>query len=354
MSGDAPLTICVINYQGEDCISATLEALEAVRANVREVLVVDNGSTDAGPELIERDSPEVRLIRLPENMGPAGARNVGFREAGADLVLFVDNDVAVAPETPARLVSALLDDPHATLAMPRVLYASDPSTIQYDGAGSHFIGLMRLENANASVDSVAPRTRRIQSLVTACFLIDRSKWGREPPFDERFSYLLEDHDLGLRARIFGHEILAVPTPCLHGAGTEGFSLRRSGSYSDVRIRNVIRNRWLVLLKNYGLRTLVVLGPFFALFELFQLAGVIRKGWLGHWLGACGSVGRDWRAILEDRGRVQARRRTRDREILTGGPLPFSAHLLRGRLDRAAARFLNLVGRAYWGAARRLL
>ncbi len=100
---DAALTVCVINYQGADCIAGTLEALRGVTAPLREILIVDNGSKDGGPELVERDFPECRLVRLPENVGPAGARNVGFREARTELILFVDNDVALAPQTPARL-----------------------------------------------------------------------------------------------------------------------------------------------------------------------------------------------------------------------------------------------------------
>jgi GT2 family glycosyltransferase len=352
-SNDA-LTVCVINYQGADCISGTLEALRSVTASVREVMVVDNASTDGSLELIARDFPECRLIRLAENCGPAGARNIGFREAQADLILFVDNDVALAPETPARLARSLRDDPAVVLAMPRILYAHDPQTIQYDGAASHYVGLMSPENENRSVDSVAPHPRRIQSLVTACFLIDRGRWGDDSPFDERFGYLLEDHDLALRARIYGHEMLSVPSPCYHGEGTEGLSLRRGGRYADVRVRNLIRNRWLVLLKDYQARTLFVLAPFLALFEAFQFAGAVRKGWLRHWLSACGSVARNRRAIREDRRSVQARRRTRDREILTGGPLPFADLLLRGPLDRAAGGLMNFAGRAYWGVARHLL
>ena len=348
------LSVCVINYQGADCIPSTLEAIRNMTAPPREILVIDNASTDGGPELIARDFPECKLVRLAENVGPAGARNVGFRAAREDLILFVDNDVAVAPETPHELARALHDDLAAALAMPRVLYDHDPETIQYDGAGSHFIGLMRLENENRPAGSVAERCRRIQSLVTACFLIDRERWGREDPFDERFVYLLEDHDLGYRARMYGHAVLSVPATCLHGEGTEGLSLRRAGRYSDVRIRNVMRNRWIVLLKNYQARTLLVLGPFLLLFEIFLLAGAARKRWLGHWAAAWREILVSWRSILADRRKVQGRRRTPDREILTGGPLPFSTFLLEGPLDRAAGRLLNYVGRVYWAVASRLI
>lgn len=349
-----PLSICVINFNGEECLLPTLAPLSRLTVDVAEVIVIDSASTDRSVDIVRDRHPDFRLIRLPDNQGPGRARNVGLRASTSDLVLFIDYDVVVAPDTPEHLVRALRSDHEATFAMPRVLCADDPDTVQYDGAGSHFVGLMKLENANRPVDGCAQNIRSIQSLITACFLIDRARWGSETLFDERLFIYLEDHDLGLRARIMGCRILSVPAPCYHGRGTIGLSLRRVGDYADLRIDNLIRNRWVLLLKNYRARTLLVLAPFLFVFECFQLAGAIKKGWLSHWLSACASIIRDRNDIRRDRRAVQSSRETRDRDVLTGGAIPFSDELLRGPVEKLAGQLLDGGSQVYWLLARRLI
>src|SRR5262245_52914772 len=119
-------------------------------------------------------------------MGPGAARNVGFKAAASDRILFLDNDVSLAPYCPDRLTEALDENPRAAVAMARILYAHHQEIIQYDGADSHFLGLMMLQNANKPCASATTQTRRIDSVVTACFLIDRCRWGDGDPFDEAF------------------------------------------------------------------------------------------------------------------------------------------------------------------------
>lgn len=349
----AAISICVINFNGAACLPDTLAAIRRLRADIAEVMVIDNASTDGSERLVERDT-SLKLIRLADNRGPGRARNAGFLESKSDLILFVDNDVVVSPDMAQHLLMALADDPKAVFAMPRVLYAHRPDTIQYDGAGSHFLGLLTLENADCRADDLKATTRPIQSLITACFLADRARWGMHPPFDESLGIYLEDHDLGLRARIAGHRILSVPTQCYHGSGTPGLSLRSVGHHTDVRIENMFRNHWLILLKNYHSRTLLVLAPFLAVFECFELAGAIKKGWLRHWLAGCRSIVKSPVAILRERRAVQRSRKTGDRDILNGGPIPFSDELLRGRVEVAAGRLIDRGSQRYWTLARRLV
>jgi glycosyltransferase involved in cell wall biosynthesis len=77
-------------------LEVTLDSLRGQRTETRhELIVVDDGATDATPEVAERFG--ARLIRHAERRSLNAARNSGLRAAGAPLVAFVDDDVLVPP-----------------------------------------------------------------------------------------------------------------------------------------------------------------------------------------------------------------------------------------------------------------
>jgi len=77
-------------------LEVTLDSLKRQRTRIPyEVLVVDDGSTDATPEVAARHG--ARLIRHEERRNANAARNTGVRETDAELLAFLDDDVYVPP-----------------------------------------------------------------------------------------------------------------------------------------------------------------------------------------------------------------------------------------------------------------
>ena len=342
------LTACVVNYNGQHYLEDSLGAITTYKGKFNEILLIDNDSTDRGLEIVRDRFPDVKVIQLDKNYGPGTARNVGFASASCDRILFVDNDAILAPNCIDRLMQALDDNPQAVVAMPCVLYAHDKHTIQYDGADNHFLGLMMLHNENQAVATSTTETRRISSVVNTCFLIDAKRWGSGRPYDDTFFFIFEDHDFGLKTRLLGHEMLSVPSAYVyHGLGTEGLSLRISGKYSKARVYGHIRNRWQIILKNYSLKTLLLLSPILWVYEIFQLAGLIKKGWFGVWVKACVWIGLHFREILRKRRMVQKFRKTPDRELLKGGRIPLRKEFTKSPFERMGRNLLDCLAAAYW-------
>ena len=105
------VSVVVPTYQRADLLDRCLTALAASDMSDFEVLAVDDGSTDATGDVLQRHVDRLPLTPLVQarNAGPAAARNRGIRAARGRLVLFLDDDV-VAPPTLLRSHVALHDD----------------------------------------------------------------------------------------------------------------------------------------------------------------------------------------------------------------------------------------------------
>jgi len=90
------------------------ETIESVLAQTHprvEQVVVDDGSTDGSPAIVERYAAahpdRVRLLRLDAGRGPSHARNRGVEMARGEMLFFLDADDLITPDTVERLVEAV-------------------------------------------------------------------------------------------------------------------------------------------------------------------------------------------------------------------------------------------------------
>ncbi|MEM7306548.1 MAG: glycosyltransferase family 2 protein [Planctomycetota bacterium] len=346
------VSVVVCNYNGEDYLSGCLASIEALEHAVDEILVVDNASEDGSVALVRESFPNVQVIELDSNGGPCAARNAGMRAARNRWVLAVDNDAILLPDVLSKLVVAIEEHPRAVAAQTRNVFAVEPERVHYDGAHFHYLGLLSLRNfyrplAEAEGEGTVPSS----GLIAITILMDRDTALEAGGYDEDFFILFEDFDLALRLRIAGHELLSVEDAiCLHRGGTPGISFR-GGSYPKIRAFYHSRNRWLLLAKNYRLRTLLASLPGILLYEVVWLLFTLRKGHLkAHLAGKLSFFG-SLRELRINRRRVQRSRQLRDRDLLVAGPLTFSPELLQKASMRSVARVLDAVLSSWWRLAR---
>jgi glycosyltransferase involved in cell wall biosynthesis len=95
--GGQSVSCLVPAYNAARFIEETLESILAQTRRPDEVIVVDDGSTDATCALVERFAPQVRLVRQA-NKGPSAARNLAVRESTGSHVAFLDADDLWKPE----------------------------------------------------------------------------------------------------------------------------------------------------------------------------------------------------------------------------------------------------------------
>jgi glycosyltransferase involved in cell wall biosynthesis len=110
-------TIVVAVLNGEQTLARALESALAQTYEPLEVLVVDDGSTDATAE-IARSFERVRYLHQ-ENSGPSAARNRGIEEARGEYIGFLDADDEALPARMSLQVGFLLEHPEVGCTLGR-------------------------------------------------------------------------------------------------------------------------------------------------------------------------------------------------------------------------------------------
>ena len=102
-------TVVIPAFNAGAQLPSCLAALQGSNFRDFEVLVVDDCSSDNTEEVI--GSHGVGYMRTPRQLGPAGARNLGADHAHGRVLVFVDADVAVSPDTLQMIADDFERDP---------------------------------------------------------------------------------------------------------------------------------------------------------------------------------------------------------------------------------------------------
>ncbi len=97
------ISVIVPTYNNEDTIEPCLKGIRLSRHAPYELIVVDDGSTDRTTFLAKRFTD--LILPHSQNIGRSHARLTGARKAQGDILLFVDSDIVVKPDTLTKIAS---------------------------------------------------------------------------------------------------------------------------------------------------------------------------------------------------------------------------------------------------------
>ncbi len=114
-------------YNGAAFLQEALDSVMSQTMPVDEVIVVDDASTDHSAEIAHRAGAIV--IVLPQNCGPAAARNRGVEAAHGELIAFLDADDYWAPTHCEAIVKMLERHPESPVGFSRIRKVGDEDSI---------------------------------------------------------------------------------------------------------------------------------------------------------------------------------------------------------------------------------
>lgn len=118
------VSVVVACYNGERTLRACLDSLDRLRYPNKEIIVVDDGSTDATPKII-LEYPAVRCFRHEKNLGLSVARNTGIAAATGEVIAFIDADCRADQDWLYYLIGDLLNSSFAGIGGPNLLPPED-------------------------------------------------------------------------------------------------------------------------------------------------------------------------------------------------------------------------------------
>ncbi len=180
----APVTVVVPTHEGERYIAECLASIVGQSRPPREIIVVDDGSSDRGPEIAAAFEGPVRVVRQTK-AGPAAARNRGIAMATQPYLGFLDHDDLWTPSKTEVQLAALEADAGLAATFGHMVEFASPELAPE--VTRHF----------AITDVATPST------LISCMLIRTAEFRRVGTLDEGsradfVDWYLRAHDLGLR------------------------------------------------------------------------------------------------------------------------------------------------------------
>ena len=340
------VTVAVISYNGEHLLEECLSAIESQDYPEYEIMLVDNNSTDQSVDLVKARFPELKVLRMKKNKGPSPARNVAIRKANTRYVLLVDDDAVLAPGCVRILMNAINKFPEAAVWAPRVMYYDRRDIIQFDGASLHFVGEAIPNNPDTRIEGALEKEPfSVDTAGGVAYIIDKEKALQVGLFDEDYFFGKTDTEFTFRLTISGFRCMNVPRALVyHKVKPRGLS----------KVFYQIRNRWFLILRTYSFRTIFLIIPALLTYEISVVIFLAWKGALSKYVEANLAVFKDFKRSMNKRGRVQALKKIRDREVLYAGDFHIRGDLIEKKYLKLAKNLLNRTLNSYWKVVRNLI
>lgn len=245
-------SVVILNWNGAEMLRRFLPSVIAYsQGEGVEICVADNASSDNSCEVIEREFPEVRLIRLSENYGFAEGYNRALQQIDAEYVVLLNSDVEVTSGWLESMTDYLDKHPQVAACQPKLLSFQEKSCFEYAGAAGGFIDKYGypfcrgrifdvIESDHGQYEDIIP----VFWATGAALLIRLQVYREVGGLDGRFFAHMEEIDLCWRLRSRGYGIVCLPFSRVYHVG--GATLKKENPRKTLLN---FRNNLIMLYKN---------------------------------------------------------------------------------------------------------
>ncbi|HEY1357222.1 MAG TPA: glycosyltransferase family 2 protein [Thermoleophilaceae bacterium] len=245
------LSYCVVNTNGRERLVECLDAIErtAPAGVERELLVLDNASTDGSADAVRALGRDIELIELDRRTGKGENDSTLLETARGDYCLLLNEDSELQGDAPRRLLDALEADPRAAVAGAALLDTHgrpEASAWRLPSLGTTLAAAAFLHR-RLIVQSGGSGVREVGWAQSSAMLVRRSAAEQVGYLDPDFFVYSDETDFCKRLHDAGWKILHVP----EAVAVHHDQLEIDTAGAERRIVEFHRNRDRYLRKHHG-------------------------------------------------------------------------------------------------------
>ncbi|WP_423792389.1 glycosyltransferase family 2 protein [Methanocaldococcus indicus] len=248
------VSIIIVTHNRLDKLKILLESLVSDNYPKKEIIVVDNASTDNTPDIIKKyceKFPYIFYVKNDKNYFPAKGRNIGAKYAKGKYLFFIDDDGAVDKDTINKLVEVLESDEKVGLVAPVILYWNSDIIWCAGGYNDLFTSLTKYLHRNKKLSEVnLPKQPYEIDHMPHTFMVRKECFDKLGGFYEKYKIMYEESELAIRIKKLGYKVLAVPSAiAYHNIPIETDNSRNLGLHRWDRVYLLARNRVIFMKRN---------------------------------------------------------------------------------------------------------
>jgi GT2 family glycosyltransferase len=216
------ISIVIVSWNCWEFLPACLDSIFRQIVPEKEVILIDNDSSDETAQKVSQQYPQVKLIVNPHNSGYARASNQGIKEAQGEFVVLLNPDTVLQPESLSKMGQFMKENPEVGALGPQLLNPDgsiQPSCRRFPTYSTlvwEFTGLSRLFPSHPLFGSWRmgdfdfQEMREVGQPMASALLIRKKVTEVIGLMDEGFRMFFNDVDYCLRIRQAGFKIVYCP------------------------------------------------------------------------------------------------------------------------------------------------
>ena len=260
------VSIIVLNYNGKNDLEECFESLYKLNYQNFEIILVDNSSEDNSVEIIRNKYIRVKIIELQKNYGFAEGNNIGMIQAKGEYIALLNMDTSVDPNWLTELVKAIQRSEKIGIVGSKIYHYDNRKKINFAGSSCDKYGNTSQILANKFDEelSIKQSQTKIFFACGASLMFKRELYNKIKLFDPIYFMYWEDVDFSWRAWICGYDVYYVPTSIIY------HKINRVRENFPKIIYMSQRNKLRTLLKNYELKSLPKILPYYFYIRLKEI------------------------------------------------------------------------------------